>query len=179
MTYFLTRRIEPGGLVKRAAPAFLATLLVTGLTACGEDESTTHPSPSPTRSAPQPRTSEEFEASANAETARVQASASAALRDASGQGNAMADVGQRGVPTAQTDGLRAALVTVTNSTNEAAFYSVQVDFVDGQGKTLDSVVVGFDKVGPGAKAQRYAISKKAGDVKTFPRIVKAQRDAVG
>ncbi|WP_217514768.1 hypothetical protein [Streptomyces lunaelactis] len=179
----LTVRRTAEGVV---APA-LAALLAVGLTACGGDDDSSGPAtPSRTGSAASPpretassspRSKEDFEASVSAEAARIRASASAALADAPGQGNAMADVSQGGVPTSRTDGKRAALVRVTNSTDEKAFYSVQVDFADADGKTLDSVVLGFADVAPGARAERYAISSKAVGEKSVPRIVKAQRTA--
>jgi hypothetical protein len=166
-------------LSRRVAPAFLVALLVAGpATACGEG-APEHPpaesaSPSPTTSV-SPRGPEEFEASVSADEARIRASASAALRDVSGQGNAMADVSQSGVPTSRTKGKRVALVKITNSTQEKAFYAVQVDFVDASGKVVDSVTVGVENVEPGQKVERYAISEKASGAKTFPKIAKAER----
>ncbi|MGR8010760.1 hypothetical protein [Streptomyces hypolithicus] len=196
---------NPSRTAHTVVPALLAALLIGTLSGCGADTSgsgrASTPSASPSTSEPgpsepspsepgasgsaspstgatesaSPPSREDLDESVSAETARVQASASAALRDVPDEGNAMDDVSQGGVPTERTDGLRAALVSVTNSTDRSAFYSVRVDFADSAGKTVDSVVLGFDDVKPGERAERYAISKKAAGQKTFPKIVKAQR----
>ncbi|MFF3686445.1 hypothetical protein [Streptomyces sp. NPDC002187] len=166
----------------RLAPAVVAALLTACLTACGSDgggsgaspTATVSPTPRDT-STETPRSQREFEESVSAEAARVRASASAELAQVEGRGNAIADVSQTGVPTARSDGSRAALVRVTNRTSEPAFYSVQVDFVGADGSVVDSVVLGFDDIPAGERAQQYAISKKAGEQQTTPRIAKAQR----
>ncbi|WP_261993764.1 hypothetical protein [Streptomyces sp. t39] len=177
----------------RLAPALLAPLLAAALTACGSDDeggdaSTATPSTGATESASpsgtgasqsaSPPGQAERDASVSAEGARIRASASAQLQDAEGRGNAASDVSLQGVATARTDGQRTALVRVTNSTDEEAFYAVQVDFVAEDGTVVDSVVTGFTDVDPGERVERYVSSRKAGqsDTPTTPRVVKAERD---
>ncbi|QIP83215.1 hypothetical protein GLX30_03005 [Streptomyces sp. Tu 2975] len=174
----------------RLAPAVLAPLIAVSLAACGSggDEgsgaaTTTSPpgateSASPTdTSTATPRTQKDLEESVSAAEASVRASASAELSTVEGRGNATGDVSLQGVATTRSDGLRTGLVRVNNSTDKTAFYSVQVDFVTGDGTVVDSVVAGFPDVGPGKRAERYVSSRKAGesDTPTTPRITKAER----
>ncbi|MFJ4009856.1 hypothetical protein [Streptomyces sp. NPDC090026] len=177
---------------RRLAPALVAApLLALALAACGSDGdgsggSATPTTVTPTSEAPDtpsatdtpsPPTQQDLEESVSAETERIRSSASAQLEDAEGQGGAMEDVSVQGVPTANTGDLRTGLVRVTNPTDEAAFYAVQVDFVAGDGTVVDTVVAGFPNVGPGEQVERYVSSRTAGgsDTPTTPRIAKAER----
>ncbi|MFC9324353.1 hypothetical protein [Kitasatospora sp. NPDC057015] len=116
-----------------------------------------------------------FESSVSAEVSRANASASAALAGVTGTGNAISDVTLTGVPTAQSGGRRAAVVTITNSTAAAASYAVQVEFVDSSGTVVDSTVVGAVDLQPGAKASPVAFGGRDEGLAATPRVAKAQR----
>ncbi|MEV0223366.1 FxLYD domain-containing protein [Streptomyces sp. NPDC050704] len=116
-----------------------------------------------------------FEASVSAETARAGKAAENALKDVKGQGNAMSDVAMTGKPRAQTGGLLAVVVTITNRTDTKASYAVRVDFLDSAGKTVETRYVGAEDLGPGEKAQPLAISRKPAEPVLTPRLSKAQR----
>ncbi|OEJ24555.1 hypothetical protein AR457_08450 [Streptomyces agglomeratus] len=116
-----------------------------------------------------------FEASVSAETARANQAAAAQLKKVSGGGNAKADVSLTGKPRAQTGGLLAVVVTITNRTDQEASYAIQVDFTDPSGKVVESRFVGAEDLAPGAKAQPLAISRKPADPVLTPRVAKAQR----
>ena len=116
-----------------------------------------------------------FEASVSAEVARASKDAQNELKDVKGQGNAMSDVAMTGKPRAQTSGLLAVLVTITNKTDKKASYAVQVDFLDSAGKVVETRYVGAEELAPGAKAQPVAISTKPPEPVLTPKLVKAQR----
>lgn len=116
-----------------------------------------------------------FEASVEAGASSAAASARAALESVQGQGNATGDVQLTGVPKAQTGGLHAVVVNITNSTGKQASYAVKVEFADSDGKVVDSTIVGARDVGAGKRAQPIAFSTKDSDKTVFPRVAKAQR----
>ncbi|AWW42406.1 hypothetical protein DN051_11125 [Streptomyces cadmiisoli] len=117
----------------------------------------------------------EFEASVSAEVARASAAAERELKDVKGQGNAMADVSLTGKPRAQTGGLLAVVVNITNSTAATASYAVQVDFRDSDGKVVETRFVGAEDLGPGEREQPLAISRKPPEPALTAKIAKAQR----
>ncbi|SEC65535.1 hypothetical protein SAMN05216489_01281 [Streptomyces sp. 3213] len=116
-----------------------------------------------------------FEASVSAEVARAGKDAQNELKNVTGQGNAMSEVAMTGKPRAQTGGLLAVLVTITNKTDKKANYAVQVDFLDSSGKVVETRYVGAENLEPGAKAQPVAISTKPPEPVLTPKLVKAQR----
>jgi hypothetical protein len=116
-----------------------------------------------------------FEASVSAEVARASKDAQNELKGVKGQGNAMSDVTMTGKPRAQTGGLLAVLVTITNKTGKKASYAVQVDFLDSSGKVVETRYVGAENLAPGAKAQPVAISTKPPQPVLTPKLAKAQR----
>ncbi|MFD4552911.1 FxLYD domain-containing protein [Streptomyces sp. NPDC058469] len=116
-----------------------------------------------------------FEASVSAEVARASKDAQNELKDVKGQGNAMSDVAMTGKPRAQTSGLLAVVVTITNKTDKKASYAVQVDFLDSSGKVVETRYVGAENLAPGAKAQPIAISTKPPEPVLTPKLAKAQR----
>ncbi|MFJ5303125.1 FxLYD domain-containing protein [Streptomyces sp. NPDC088350] len=116
-----------------------------------------------------------FEASVSAEVARASKDAQNRLKDVKGQGNAMSDVAMTGKPRAQTGGLLAVVVTITNKTDKKASYAVQVDFLDSSGKVVETRYVGAENLAPGAKAQPVAISTKPPEPVLTPKLAKAQR----
>ncbi|MFC1439089.1 hypothetical protein ABUW04_12545 [Streptacidiphilus sp. N1-10] len=115
-----------------------------------------------------------FASSAAAGTAAIKAAATAALAKVEGSGNAMADVGLTGLNRDRTGGLYAAIVNITNRTGSTANFAVQVDFVDGSGKVVDSDVVGAADLAAGQKAQPVAFSTKPSELNLVPRVAKAQ-----
>ncbi|WP_405988965.1 FxLYD domain-containing protein [Streptomyces sp. NBC_00986] len=116
-----------------------------------------------------------FEASVSSEVARASKDAQNELKDVKGQGNAMSDVAMTGKPRAQTSGLLAVVVTITNKTDKKASYAVQVDFLDSSGKVVETRYVGAENLAPGAKAQPVAISAKPPEPVLTPKLAKAQR----
>ncbi|WP_327399437.1 FxLYD domain-containing protein [Streptomyces sp. NBC_01288] len=116
-----------------------------------------------------------FEASVSSEVARASKDAQNELKDVKGQGNAMSDVAMTGKPRAQTGGLLAVLVTITNKTDKKASYAVQVDFLDSSGKVVETRYVGAENLAPGAKAQPVAISAQPPEPVLTPKLAKAQR----
>ncbi|MGW3105370.1 FxLYD domain-containing protein [Streptomyces sp. NPDC001100] len=116
-----------------------------------------------------------FEASVSAEVARASKDAQNELKNVTGQGNAMSEVAMTGKPRAQTGGLLAVLVTITNKTDKKASYAVQVDFLDSSGKAVETRYVGAENLAPGAKAQPVAISTKPPEPVLTPKLAKAQR----
>ncbi|WNO76043.1 MULTISPECIES: hypothetical protein [unclassified Streptomyces] len=116
-----------------------------------------------------------LESSISAEVGRANQEAAEELKDVKGGGNARADVTLRGKPVAETGGLRAVIVNITNSTDEEASYAVQVDFRDSSGKVVESRVVGAQDLAPGKSAQPLAISRKPADLNLTPTVAKAQR----
>jgi hypothetical protein len=116
-----------------------------------------------------------FEASVSAEVSRASKDAQNELKGVSGQGNAMSEVAMTGKPRAQTSGLLAVVVTITNKTDKKASYAVQVDFLDSSGKVVETRYVGAENLAPGAKAQPVAISTKPPEPVLTPKLAKAQR----
>lgn len=118
---------------------------------------------------------DEFEASVSAESERVQKAAQDELKDVDGEGNAMSDVSMTGKPRSETGGVLASIVTITNSTDEKASYALQVDFLDPDGKTVETRYIGKEDLDPGERAQAYAISHAPPEPKLSAKLVKAQR----
>ncbi|MEV1084627.1 hypothetical protein AB0I98_41550 [Streptomyces sp. NPDC050211] len=117
----------------------------------------------------------EFEASVEAEAARAGAAAQEALKDVEGRGNAVSEVGMKGLPRNETSGLLAVLVTITNKTDARASYAVQIDFEDSSGKVVETRFVGAENLDPGEKEQPIAFSRQPADAHLTPRLAKAQR----
>ncbi|MFS4096337.1 hypothetical protein [Streptomyces sp. AF1A] len=117
----------------------------------------------------------EFEASVDAEVARAATAAENALKNVQGRGNAVSDVALTGLPRTQTSGLTAALVTITNKTNQKASYAVQVDFADSAGKVVETRFVGAENLEPGHTEQPIAFSRQPQGAQLTPRLAKAQR----
>ncbi len=80
-----------------------------------------------------------------------------------------------GMPRAQTGGLLAVLVTITNKTSNTASYAVQIDFRDASGETIETSYVGAENLAPGKKEQPIAVSKEPAETKLTPVLAKAQR----
>ncbi|SDK14678.1 FxLYD domain-containing protein, partial [Streptomyces indicus] len=116
-----------------------------------------------------------FEASVSAETERKRQEFQEQLDKADGQGNAMKDVSLVGKPLSQTNGVRALIVNIRNSTDETASYAVQVDFSDADGKVVETRVVGAEDLKPGERAQPLAISRKPAEPALTAKVAKAQR----
>jgi hypothetical protein len=116
-----------------------------------------------------------FASSVAAESARTQAAYQAALKPVTGRGNAVAEVFLTGLPKAQTGGLHAAVVNITNHTGATSSYAVQVDWTDTAGHVVDSDVVGTEHLAPGAKATPVAFSTKDAELTLIPVVAKAQR----
>jgi len=174
-------------------PAAAAALLAASTAACGSDTSgegtsrsvrTLTPEHSEHEESPSgatpsqeqsPRTQQSFAASVSAETERVRQEAVERLEGVQGRGDAVGDVSVNGLPVTASENIRSALVRVTNSTDEPAFYAVKVEFVDAEDKVLDTVVVGVEDAPPGRTVDAQANSRKAAGVKTFPRVAQAER----
>ena len=116
-----------------------------------------------------------FEASVSAEVARANEAAESELKDVEGRGNATSDVSMTGKPRSETGGLLAVVVSITNKTDSQASYAVQVDFLDSEGKTVETRFVGAEDLAPGERAQPLAISRKPAEPALTPKLVKAQR----
>jgi hypothetical protein len=116
-----------------------------------------------------------FEASVSAETERANMAARTELTKVDGQGNAMSEVTMTGKPRSETGGLLAVVVTLTNKTDKAASYAVQVDFLDSSGKVVETRYVGAEDLKPGEKAQLVAVSRKPAEPVLTPKLAKAQR----
>ncbi|MER7575043.1 hypothetical protein [Streptomyces sp. NPDC126514] len=117
----------------------------------------------------------EFEASVSAEVERANAAAKEQLEDVEGRGNATADVSLTGKPRADTSGLLAVVVNITNRTDETASYAVQVDFSDSDGKVVETRYVGAEDLEAGERAHPLAISRKPAEPRLAAKIAKAQR----
>ncbi|MER5401149.1 hypothetical protein [Streptomyces sp. NPDC002599] len=117
----------------------------------------------------------EFAASVSADTVRAAATAEKELKDVQGSGNATSEVSMKGVPTAETGGLRAVLVTITNTTDKTASYAVQVDFKNPDGKVVETRFVGKENLEPGKKATPIVISRQPAEPQLTAVLVKAQR----
>lgn len=116
-----------------------------------------------------------FASSVGAGADSAAASFDAALAKAAGQGNAVDDVRLTTVPTGQTGGLNAVVVTLVNSTGKSASYAVKVEFADSGGHVVDSSVVGATDVGEGKTAQTIAFTTKDRGTTLTARVAKAQR----
>ncbi|MGY6020100.1 FxLYD domain-containing protein [Streptomyces spinosirectus] len=116
-----------------------------------------------------------FEASVSAEVERANKAAQNELKNVKAPGNAMSEVAMTGKPRAQTGGLLAVVVTITNKSGKKASYAVQVDFLDSSGKTVETRYVGAENLAPGDKANPIAISRKPPQPVLTPKLVKAQR----
>ncbi|GGN89015.1 hypothetical protein GCM10011579_083310 [Streptomyces albiflavescens] len=116
-----------------------------------------------------------FEASVSAEAARSSAAAEKELKDVKGSGNALSDVAMTGLPRAETGGLLAVVVNITNKTDHKASYAVQIDFKNPDGKVVETRFVGAENLGPGERAQPIAISRQPAEPVLTPRLTKAQR----
>ncbi|MFF9277025.1 hypothetical protein [Streptomyces griseosporeus] len=117
----------------------------------------------------------EFEASVDAQIARGSATAEKKLKDVEGRGNAVSEVGLKGLPRNETSGLLAVMVTVTNKTGSKASYAVQVDFDDQSGKVVETRFLSVEDLDPGEKQQPIVFSRQPGDAQLTPRLAKAQR----
>ncbi|MFH9983433.1 hypothetical protein ACH4ND_30300 [Streptomyces sp. NPDC017179] len=117
----------------------------------------------------------EFEASVSAETARRAAIAEKELKNVPGRGNALSEVGLTGVPRAQSGGVPASLVTITNKTDRKASYAVQVDFVDARGHVVETRYTGAENLEPGKRQQPIVFSRKPAEPRLTARLAKAQR----
>lgn len=116
-----------------------------------------------------------FEASVSAEAARANAAAQRELKDVDGRGNATADVSLTGKPRAETGGLLAVVVNITNRSDDTASYAVQVDFRDPGGEVVETRYVGAEALAAGERAQPLAISRKPPEPRLTAEIAKAQR----
>ncbi|MFJ4582439.1 hypothetical protein [Streptomyces echinatus] len=117
----------------------------------------------------------EFEASVEAETQRRSAAAEKELKNVKGRGNALSEVGMTGIPRAQSGGVLAVLVTITNKTDSKASYAVQIDFKNSDGKVVETRYVGAENLAPGKKEQPIAFSHEPAEPKLTPVLAKAQR----
>ncbi|MFF4535954.1 hypothetical protein [Streptomyces aureus] len=117
----------------------------------------------------------EFAASVDADTARASATAQKELKNVQGSGNATSEVSMTGLPTAETGGLRAVLVTITNKSGKTASYAVQVDFKNPDGKVVETRYVGKENLEPGKKAQPVVVSRQPAEPQLTAVLAKAQR----
>ncbi|MFF1644026.1 FxLYD domain-containing protein [Streptomyces sp. NPDC058240] len=152
-------------MTRKAARGLCAVLLTTAVmstaAACSDDGGSASSTASKAASAA---------ASAASRGADVVASATAAagekLNNFKNGVNAKSDV-ELGKPSIDGDGRATVKATVKNSSDSAKSYAVQVNFRDGSGNLLDTVVVTVDDVGPKASKDATARSnrKLSGDVK--------------
>ncbi|MEU6591471.1 hypothetical protein ABZ923_19990 [Streptomyces sp. NPDC046881] len=117
----------------------------------------------------------EFAASVDAETHRRSATAEKELKNVEGRGNALSEVGMTGIPTAQTGGVLAVLVTITNKTRDEASYAVQIDFKDASGKVVETRYADAERLKPGGKEQPIAFSHEPPEPRLTRSLAKAQR----
>ncbi|MFF4717238.1 hypothetical protein ACFY2V_38460 [Streptomyces eurythermus] len=117
----------------------------------------------------------EFEASVEAETQRRNAAAEKELKKVHGRGNALAEVGMTGIPTAETGGVLAVRVTITNKTDGEASYAVQVDFKNADGKVVETRYTGAERLRPGKNEQPIVFSHQPPKPRLTPVLAKAQR----
>ncbi|MEE1767314.1 FxLYD domain-containing protein [Streptomyces sp. JV185] len=152
-------------MTRRAARGLWAALLTTAVLSTGAACSDGGGSASSTASK-----AASAAASAASRGADVVASATAAagekLNGFKNGVNAKSDV-ELGTPSTDNDGRATVKVTVKNSTDSAKSYAVQVNFRDGSGNLLDTVVVTVDDIGPRASKDATARSnrKLSGEVK--------------
>nr|WSX48000.1 FxLYD domain-containing protein [Streptomyces sp. NBC_00974] len=114
-------------------------------------------------------------ASIGAEVERSRQAAQDALKGVDGRGNALSEVSMTGKPRAETSGLLAVVVSITNTTDAKASYAVQVDFVDATGKVVETQFTGAEDLAPGGRAQPLVISRAPEQPPLTPRLSKAQR----
>ncbi|MFD3533069.1 FxLYD domain-containing protein [Streptomyces sp. NPDC058664] len=114
-------------------------------------------------------------ASIGTEIERSRQAAEDALKGVQGRGNALGEVAMTGKPRADTGGVLAVLLTVTNKTDEKASYAVQVDFLDPSGKVVETRFVGVEDLGPGEREQPLVVSGQPPEPVLTPKLVKAQR----
>ncbi|MFF8592405.1 hypothetical protein ACF061_13325 [Streptomyces sp. NPDC015220] len=117
----------------------------------------------------------EFEASVSAESARRSAAAEKALKDVKGRGNALGEVAMTGLPKAQTGGVLAVLVTITNKTDRKASYAVRVDFEDAGHHVVETRYTGAENLEAGQKQQPIVFSTRPPEQKLTARLAKAER----
>ncbi|MGW5201656.1 hypothetical protein [Streptomyces spiralis] len=117
----------------------------------------------------------EFVASVSAESARREATAEKKLKGVKGRGNALSEVGMSGMPKAQTGGVLAVLVNITNKTDRKASYAVQIDFEDSNHHVVETKYTGAENLEPGQKQQPIVFSRQPPEKKLTPRLAKAQR----
>ncbi|MEU7424894.1 hypothetical protein [Streptomyces sp. NPDC040750] len=117
----------------------------------------------------------EFEASVSADSARRTAAAEKELKGVKGGGNARAEVAMTGVPKAQSGGVLAVLVTITNKTSRKASYAVRVDFENADHHVVETRFTGAENLQPGKKEQPVVFSHEPSDVRLTPRLTQAQR----
>jgi hypothetical protein len=116
-----------------------------------------------------------FASSAAAQSAKDSALYHSELANVTGRGNAVAEVSAAGINKAQTGGLHAALVTITNHSGATASYAVQIDFVDPAGHVVDTDIVGTRNLAAGATTTPVAFSTKDPALSLAPVVAKAQR----
>ncbi|MEV7074173.1 FxLYD domain-containing protein [Streptomyces sp. NPDC093990] len=116
-----------------------------------------------------------FEASVSAETERTNRAARTELAKVDGPGNAMSEVTMTGKPRSETGGLLAVVVTITNKSGATASYAVQVDFLDSDGKVVETRYVGAEDLKAGERAQPLVVSRKPSEPVLTPKLAKAQR----
>ncbi|MEV6808738.1 hypothetical protein [Streptomyces sp. NPDC051132] len=136
--------------------------------------SSAHASASAAASSASARASE-FEASVEADTQRRSAAAQKELKKVDGRGNALAEVGMTGIPRAETGGIHAVQITITNKTDSEASYAVQVDFKNAEGKVVETRYVGAEHLRPGKRQQPIAFSHQPPEPRLTPVLAKAQR----
>ncbi|MGW0082835.1 hypothetical protein [Streptomyces sp. NPDC003393] len=117
----------------------------------------------------------EFEASVSAESARREATAEEHLKGVKGRGNALSEVAMSGVPKAQTGGVLAVMVNITNKTDRKASYAVQIDFEDSDHRVVETRYTGAENLEPGKKQQPIVFSRRPSEPKLTPRLAKAER----
>ncbi|MGY0489040.1 hypothetical protein [Streptomyces sp. WG-D5] len=116
-----------------------------------------------------------FEESVSANVERKRQEFTKQLDKADGKGNAVRDVELTGKRLKDTEGVRAVVVNITNTTDKTASYAVQVDFTDPDGKLVESKVVGAEDLKAGDRAQPLAISSKPPEPHLKASVAKAQR----
>ncbi|MDQ0762401.1 hypothetical protein [Streptomyces canus] len=147
-----------------ATAALLTTLVLTGLTACSDDDS------------PSSVASKVASAASRAGDAVSSATAEAGRRfdDIKNGADARDDV-RLGAPATASDGRTTVEVTAANSADSAKSFTVEVDFTDRNGKLLDAVVVTVSDVPAGGTGSGTARSTHdlSGDVRAkVPRAVR-------
>ncbi|MFK0291786.1 hypothetical protein ACIQU6_15105 [Streptomyces sp. NPDC090442] len=166
--------------------ALTCTLTAGALAGCGSHGGTGAGSASRTTSSPVTATpsgtppsvsasASEFEASVSAETARAAAASQKALKNVSGRGNALNEVGMTGIARAKTGGVLAVHVPIVNKTDHVASYAAQIDFVDAKGHVVETRYVGAEDLKPGQRVQPIAFSRQPPEPKLTARLAKAQR----